>query len=97
MRRPSAYMVIEVRFESREGHLHVTSEQVPGLYLCGPNHQDVMDDIIPAIKALLKLNRGWDVEIVPETEASLFPAARERLDLPVARQIERLVAYEQAA
>jgi hypothetical protein len=55
------------------------------------------DDIIPAIKALFKLNRGWDVEVVPETEASQFPAPREKLEIPIARQVGRLVAYHQAA
>ena len=78
-----AYMIIEVKFEARDGCLHVTSEQVPGLYLCRSNLHEVIDDIIPAIKALFKLNRGWDIEVVPETEASLFPAAREKLDLPI--------------
>ena len=97
MPKATAYMVIEVQFKTQDGYLHVTSEQVPGLYLCGPDPQDVIDDIIPAIKALFKLNRGWDVEVVPETEASQFPSPREKLDLPIERQIGRLVAYQQAA
>jgi hypothetical protein len=48
--KAAAYMVIEVKFESRDGYLHVTSEQVPGLYLCGTDPRVVIDDIIPAIK-----------------------------------------------
>jgi hypothetical protein len=37
--------------------LRVTSPDVPGLHLCSENHQDVMDDMIPAIKLLTELNK----------------------------------------
>ena len=97
MPKAMAYMVIEVQFEARDGYLHATSEQVPGLYLCGQDPHAVVEDIIPAIKSLFKLNRGWDVEVVPETEASRFPAPQEKLEIPIARQVGRLIAYEQAA
>lgn len=93
----AAYAVIEVHFEFRYGRLHVRSEDVPGLYLCGPDTEKVMDDIIPAIKALFKLNRGWDVEVVPETEISEFPEARSRLGIPIAQKRGRLIAYHHAA
>jgi hypothetical protein len=90
-------MVLEIRFEWQNGFLHVTSEEVPGLHLCGSNPQEVLDDVIPAIKALFKLNRGWNVEVVPETDTSRFPSPVEKLDLFIARTVEGLVAYQQAA
>ena len=92
-----AFAVIEVEFEWRDGYLHVTSKQVLGLHLCGPDSEAVLADVIPAIKTLFKLNHGLDVEVVPETELSLFPTPREKLDLPIARMQGRLVAYQHAA
>lgn len=89
----TAFTVIELRFDMRAGYLYVTSDDVPGLHLCGSDHQAVCDDVIPAVKGLLKLNRGWDVEIVPETEADVFPQPQPNIELPIGKTVERLIAF----
>lgn len=98
MPRKPVVTVIELRFAMREGFLHVTSEQVPGLHLCSDDFQAVIDDVIPAVKALFHYNRGVDVEVLPATDAGVFPATpRTGLDLPVGRNLDRLVAIAAAA
>lgn len=93
MTRDTAFTVIELRFDMRAGYLYVSSPDVPGLHLCGKNHMVVLGDVIPAVKGLLKLNRGWDVEVVPETETALFPNPVRNLALPVGKTVDRLIAF----
>jgi hypothetical protein len=92
MTRDTSFAVIELHYVQRSGYLYVTSPDVPGLHLCGSDFRAVCDDVIPAVKTLFKLNRGIEVDVVPETEIDVFPRAPQRLELPIGKSMERLVA-----
>ena len=65
--------ILSIRAEWRDGTLYLSSDDVPGLFLSGDDQEAVMHDLIPAIKALFKMNRGVDVDVYPVAPSSQFP------------------------
>ena len=60
------YLKVVVTCKRRDdGGLQVWSEDVPGLLLSGPDPDAVLEDVIPALEALFKHNRGMDVRFGP--------------------------------
>lgn len=57
---------VTVHFRKRDdGGLQATCEAVPGFYLSGANPRDVLDDVVPAIEALMRTNVGIEVDVFP--------------------------------
>jgi len=57
-----AITTVCVSLEDREdGGLRVFSDELPGLILSGHDKKAVLEKIAPAIAALLKAAKGWDV------------------------------------
>lgn len=73
----TAISVIEIKIEVFEGasgkQYCISSDDVPGLFLAGPDIGILSRDIIPAIQTLFKRNRGIDVEVRPATPLEAFP------------------------
>ena len=54
---------VRIKIEEREGCVYVSSDDVPGLWLWGKDSDQVLNNVVPAIKVLYKHNRGIDVEV----------------------------------
>ena len=62
----TAYSVVKVTLEDRnDGGLRVSSEDLPGLLLSGPDKQAVCERIAPAIQALFELKGIPVVSVSP--------------------------------
>lgn len=87
---------ITVEFQKRsDGGIRITSEDVPGLLLSGTDPLSVAEDLILAIKILLKENKGLDVNVMPLE--SIEGALEENGFLPSKEFPEEYVAYLEAA
>jgi hypothetical protein len=61
-----AITTVCVSLEDREdGGLRVFSDELPGLILSGQDKMALMKKIAPAITALFKAAKGWDVRVRP--------------------------------
>lgn len=82
--------VVNVTLEDRpDGGLRVSSENLPGLILSGPDRAAVVDCIIPAIEELFA-RRGRDVMQVRPAEP-----IEDVLEAPSPRDVEVHVRYRQ--
>jgi len=60
------FTTVCVSLEDREdGGLRVTSADMPGLILSGPDKETVTRKIAPAISALFKAAKGLEVTVIP--------------------------------
>ena len=58
--------IVSVQHEAREGgYWVVTSQDLPGLLLCGKKPEKLASDIPKAISLLFKLNYGMSVDVKP--------------------------------
>ena len=55
------FEVVRIKIEYRSGIFHLSSDDVPGLWLWGKDPDAVFPDVVPAIKYLYKHNQGRDV------------------------------------
>jgi hypothetical protein len=75
MAKPASYLKVAVTCQLREdGGLRIWSDDVPGLLLSGPDPDAVLADVIPALAALFKHNRGMDVQFGPLGTADMVDA-----------------------
>ena len=57
----------ELKWETKHGHHIITSEMVPGLFLCHPDLSKVYNQIVPVTELLLNYNKPpgkWKVELI---------------------------------
>lgn len=59
---------IEIVFEDRPDGVYLTSPDVPGLHLFGATREAAAADLVPALKALFRANRGLEVEVIPAAD-----------------------------
>lgn len=55
--------------------LYARGPDVPGLHIYGANIDQLWPRVMIGIKALFKLNKGTDVEVIPAGDAHEFPSA----------------------
>lgn len=60
---PETIAFITVRTEERQGRYFAYSDDLPGLYICGDNLQDVLADVAPMIQDLYKVSRDLEVTV----------------------------------
>jgi hypothetical protein len=79
MKVPSA--IIHINQSIRDGVLYLSSDDLPGLWLWGKDHEQVFRGIIPTIAKLYELNEGRTVEIkeAPIVEATARWFGRTRI------------------
>ncbi len=53
--------VVHLKIEQQNGGVFVSSDQMPGLWLWGPDPERVFHDVIPAMENLYKHSHGVDV------------------------------------
>lgn len=57
---------LPVRFTKRDdGGLRAQCDAIPGFYLSAKDRRSVIDDVAPAIEALVKTNYSIDVSVCP--------------------------------
>ena len=59
--------VIHLTVEERHGSTYISSEDMPGLWLWGPDPEKVFHDIPIALQELYKFKSGTDVVARPKT------------------------------
>lgn len=82
---------IVVRFQMREdGGLRAWSDDVPGFVLSHPDFQAVLDDVEPALEAILSAKYGVKIMVSPLVEPENFsvepPLPIERPNVPARRE-----------
>jgi len=73
---PRSGTLIQIKIQQENGFYYITSDDVPGLHLWGDNIEVLFSDIIPAIKALYKHNKGIEVELFPAEDPDVFPCVK---------------------
>lgn len=59
--------VVHLKIEHRHGSTYISSQDMPGLYLWGPDPEKVFHDVPIAIQELYKCRSGKDVIARPRT------------------------------
>jgi predicted RNase H-like HicB family nuclease len=87
--------VLQIKIELSGGMYYVSSEDVPGLHMAGSDAEKLARNLAPAIKCLMKANKGYDVEIHPPIGVDSFPRATPaQFTTPIP---EQLLMYKAAA
>jgi hypothetical protein len=60
-KKPLATIRIKIQTR-RDGAIYITSDDMPGLWLWGKDHEQVFRSIAPTIEELYKLNEGRTVK-----------------------------------
>lgn len=72
----SGNVKITVTFQAREdGGLRAWSPDVPGLVLSGADPAKVMEDLVPAIEAILEQRLDCEVRAFPHSPPAVWPAS----------------------
>lgn len=58
-------ITVRIEIEQRDGHIYISSRDVPGLYLWGDDPEEIVKSVIPAIKSLFRYNKGLEVDVSP--------------------------------
>lgn len=62
--------VVHLKIEHRHGSTYVSSQDMPGLYLWGPDPEKVFHDVQIALQELYKFKSGTDVVARPRTKGA---------------------------
>ena len=57
------FETVKIKILFREGRFYISSEQIPGLWLWGKDLNTLFENLNPAIQALYKHNRGFEVDV----------------------------------
>lgn len=63
---------VKLEIQQRSNYLSARCVDVPGLHLAGATREDLRRRAMPAIKQLLKVNRGLDVDVLPTDDLAEF-------------------------
>jgi hypothetical protein len=94
MKHAQPPFVAEIRLDERDGDIHAYSDDVPGLNICGRDRDEVLEDVVGAIKFLYKEVAGIDVDV------ELADSAKAKFDKAAPSQrpsVERFVMRELVA
>lgn len=61
-------LMVEVDIQKVGEQFYASSQDVPGLTVCGDTREQACESAVAAMKYLFKRNRGVDVEIMPAAE-----------------------------
>lgn len=62
MTRSQTLKVAEVQLKEQDGSIHAYSDEIPGLHVVGTNRDEVLDDVITAIKFLYLEVKGQAID-----------------------------------
>lgn len=62
MTRSQTLKVAEVQFKEQDGSIHAYSDEIPGLHVVGTDRDEVLDDVITAIKFLYQEVKGQAID-----------------------------------
>ena len=71
--------VVELRVEQKLGITYVSSDDLPGLHLCGPDAKAVLADVPAAIEFLGKLNKQASIRVAWAQQAHASSRKTKRL------------------
>ncbi|SRR6266700_1409109 len=67
-------LIISLQIRQEGEFLYVTSRDLPALNICGLNVEGTYQSVCKAVKALVRHNWGYEVEIIPATtDGKSFP------------------------
>jgi predicted RNase H-like HicB family nuclease len=75
MTKGAAYL-LRVNMRTESGIWHASSNDLPGLHVCGDSIEKTCERVIKAIKAIFKHSKKLDVEVVPASDMNAFPEVK---------------------
>jgi hypothetical protein len=77
-------LIVKIEVQEVGEHFYASSQDVPGLHVCGGTREQAYESAMAALPFLFKHNRGLNVRIVPARSANVAAAPYGSCDRLVA-------------
>lgn len=74
-------LIVAIRVQKLDDYFYASSQDVPGLHVCGETVEQTLASAKRSVQALFKQNRGLEVQVMPvSADADSFPAVTGPVD-----------------